>query len=177
MIATGELIVALEHRLFALIEKSVVQHLSRCLYFCHSFRMGNEIDSDAISGLWSGQYWLGENDKVGVYFSAWLTVEDGRLQGTTLEPTLYGLNSEKQENSASIRGHISPDEVVFLKTYDGVDHEPGYYEGELSDCGQQILGRWYFGWPDETSGRFELTLKGTQASLGMKTPAWEQSTD
>jgi len=139
--------------------------------------MGNEIDPDALSGLWSGQYWLGENDSIGIRFSAWITVENGRIHGTTLEPRLFSSDDDLGENSASIRGHISPEEVVFLKSYDGVDHEPGYYEGELSECGQHILGRWYFGWPDETSGRFEMSLKSTQSVPGSKTAAWEKSID
>lgn len=125
---------------------------------CHKVGMGIENNFDALSGYWSGQYWLGEQDREGVRFSAWLTIEHGRLQGSTLEPSLFDI-CENKENEASLRGHISPDEVVFLKTYKGVDHEPGYYEGELSDCRQHILGRWYFGWPDEVSGRFEMTLK------------------
>ena len=29
--------------------------------------------------------------------------------------------------------------------------------------GDQIIGRWYFGWPDEASGAFELSLKSARA--------------
>ena len=137
--------------------------------------MGIEFDPKALSGIWSGRYWLGENDVVGVQFSAWLTIENGRLQGTTLEPSLFEI-CENKENTATIRGHVSPDEVVFLKNYDGVDHEPGYYEGELSDCGSKILGRWYFGWPDESSGRFEMTLKSAQVAESTEAPSWARST-
>lgn len=137
--------------------------------------MGIELDPKALSGIWSGRYWLGENDVVGVQFSAWLTIENGRLQGTTLEPSLFEI-CENKENTATIRGHVSPDEVVFLKNYDGVDHEPGYYEGELSDCGSKILGRWYFGWPDECSGRFEMTLKSAQVAESAEAPSWARST-
>ena len=136
--------------------------------------MGIELDPKALSGIWSGRYWLGENDVVGVQFSAWLTIENGRLQGTTLEPSLFEI-CENKENTATIRGHVSPDEVVFLKNYDGVDHEPGYYEGELSDCGSKILGRWYFGWPDESSGRFEMTLKSAQVAESTEAPSWARS--
>lgn len=128
--------------------------------------MGKEFDFESLSGVWSGRYWLGEGDKDGVCFSAWVTIENGRLRGSTLEPSLFDV-CENEENEASIHGHVSEDEVVFLKTYKGVDHEPGYYEGELSDCGRQILGRWYFGWPDEVSGRFSMELK----TAGKNTPA------
>lgn len=136
--------------------------------------MGIETDFDTLSGYWSGQYWLGENDADGVRFSAWLTIEQGRLKGSTLEPSLFDI-CENKENEATLRGHVSPDEVVFLKTYKGVDHEPGYYEGELSDCGQHILGRWYFGWPDEVSGRFEMTLKSASKPPVDVRRAWAQS--
>jgi len=136
--------------------------------------MGIELVPNALNGIWSGRYWLGEHDRVGVQFSAWLTVENGRLQGTTLEPSLYEI-CENKENTASLRGHVSPDEIVFLKSYDGVEHEPGYYEGELSDCGQKILGRWYFGWPDERSGRFENTLKSATVAPGTDAPLWARS--
>ena len=136
--------------------------------------MGIDIDSEALSGVWSGQYWLGDNDVTGVRFSAWVSIENGRLQGSTLEPCLYEIG-DKQENTATIRGHINLDEVVFLKTYDGVDHEPGYYEGELSECGQKIIGRWYFGWPDELSGRFEMTIRSSGAAIGAQTTQWAKS--
>lgn len=136
--------------------------------------MGIERNFDALSGYWSGQYWLGEDDGVAVRFSAWLTIEHGRLTGSTLEPSLFEICKNK-ENEATLRGHISPDEVVFLKTYKGVDHEPGYYEGELSECGRHILGRWYFGWPDEVSGRFEMTLKNASKTVPDVFPASAKS--
>ena len=134
--------------------------------------MGTGFDSDALSGVWSGHYWLGEDDPNGVHFSAWVNVENGRLQGSILEPSLFEI-CENKENEATIRGHVSEDEFVFLKSYKGVDHEPAYYEGELSECGQQIIGRWYFGWPDEASGRFSMSLKSARKDkvLGAPTPA------
>ncbi|MEO1554020.1 MAG: hypothetical protein AAFR82_08790 [Pseudomonadota bacterium] len=136
--------------------------------------MGIEHKFDALSGYWSGQYWLGEHDREGIRFSAWLRIEHGRLNGSTLEPSLFEICNNR-ENEATIRGHVSADEVVFLKTYKGVDHEPGYYEGELSECGQRILGRWYFGWPDEVSGRFEMTLKSASNTKADVQQDWAQS--
>lgn len=133
--------------------------------------MGIEIDFDALSGIWSGQYWLGEADPYGVHFSAWVSVENGRLTGSILEPSFFGLG-ERTENEANIRGHVSEEEFVFLKTYKDTDHEPAYYEGELSECGQKILGRWYFGWPDETTGRFAMSLKSATKD---KTPNLQKS--
>lgn len=132
--------------------------------------MGTKTDFDALSGIWSGQYWLG--DAYGVHFSAWVAVENGRLKGSILEPSFFG-RSDKTENESVIRGHVSEEEFVFLKTYKDVDHEPAYYEGELSECGQQIVGRWYFGWPDESSGRFSMNLKSVKKNktLGVFTPA------
>ena len=136
--------------------------------------MGIAHKFDALSGYWSGRYWLNETDKTGVRFSAWLSIENDRLTGSTLEPSLFDF-SEQKENEATLRGHISPDEVVFLKTYKGVDHEPGYYEGELSACGQHILGRWYFGWPDEVSGRFEMSFKSASTAPSVDRAHWAKT--
>ncbi len=129
--------------------------------------MGIVTNFDTLSGIWSGQYWLGDSDPYSVHFSAWVSVENGRLSGSILEPSFFG-RGEQTENEASIRGHVSADEFVFLKSYKDVDHEPAYYEGELSECGQKILGRWYFGWPDEASGRFVMSLKSATKD---KTPS------
>ncbi|NQY12256.1 MAG: hypothetical protein HRT81_00145 [Henriciella sp.] len=134
--------------------------------------MGIIRSSHTLSGVWSGRYWVSETDTEGVQFSAWLSLENGSLTGSILEPSLFGL-CEHTENESTIRGHVTDDEVVFLKTYKGVDHEPGYYEGELSECRQRILGRWYFGWPDEMSGRFEMTLKS--ANNAAATPPSESA--
>lgn len=138
--------------------------------------MGILRNSQALSGVWSGQYWLGESDPQGVRFSAWMTIEDGRLRGAILEPSLFEF-CENRENEATIRGHVADEEVVFLKSYKGIDHEPGYYEGELSECGQQIIGRWYFGWPDEATGRFEMTLKSANTALNGVAQATVGSSD
>lgn len=132
--------------------------------------MGIEFDSDALSGVWSGHYWLGADDPYGVHFSAWVSVENGRLKGSILEPSFFGLG-ENTENESTIRGHVSEDEFVFLKSYNGVDHEPAYYEGELSECGRRIIGRWYFGWPDEASGRFSMSLKSASSVKMIDTTA------
>ena len=136
--------------------------------------MGIEFDSDALSGVWSGHYWLGADEPYKVHFSAWVSVENGRLKGSILEPSLFGLG-ETRENEATIRGHVTEDEFVFLKSYKGVDHEPAYYEGELSPCGQKIIGRWYFGWPDEASGRFSMSLKSASRAHEMDITSPAQS--
>ena len=158
------------------IVKPAYRVLPDALQFCHNTDMGIECDFGALSGYWSGQYWLGEDDTDGVRFSACLTIENGRLTGSTLEPSLLGLGKNK-ENEATLRGHVSPEEVIFLKTYKGVDHEPGYYEGELSECGRHILGRWYFGWPDEVSGRFEMTLNTASKTVQGDHPASAKTTE
>lgn len=157
-----------------IIVKFAAGDLSPRLIFCHKADMGIVRNTHALSGVWSGRYWVSETDQEGVQFSAWLMLEDGRLTGSILEPSLFGL-VEHTENEASLRGHVTEDEVVFLKTYKGVDHEPGYYEGELSECGQHIIGRWYFGWPDEASGRFEMKLKSASKTPIATAPEWAQS--
>lgn len=115
-----------------------------------------------ISGVWSGCFWRGPDASDKVLFSAWLHTSDGKLHGSTLEPNAL-FEHLGDELDASLRGHINKSEIVFLKTYHGVDTEPAYCEGELSDDGKRIVGTWYFGWPDEMSGKFEMSREGTRA--------------
>lgn len=122
--------------------------------------MGIDLDADTENSLWLGHYWLGDH---AIAFSAWITIVKGRLTGTTLEPVIFDCTQDREDRQAAIRGHATPEEVTFLKQYSGFDHEPAYYEGELSQDGDQIIGRWYFGWPDEASGAFELSLKSARA--------------
>jgi len=75
-----------------------------------------------------------------------------------LEPNTFVLD-DLEELESELRGHIAETEVVFLKTYRTSVHEPVYFEGEMTDQGRKIIGRWYYGWPDEISGRFEMTRK------------------
>ncbi len=124
--------------------------------------MGFDLETDSENSLWSGHYWLGDH---AVPFSAWITIINGRLTGTTLEPVPFECGQDGDDLQAAIRGHASPEEIAFLKQYTSFEHEPAYYEGELSDEGDQILGRWFFGWPDEVSGAFELSLKSARAPV------------
>ena len=124
--------------------------------------MGIDLESDTENSLWSGHYWLGDH---AVPFSAWLTIINGRLTGTTLEPSAFCPSEDRDDLQAAIRGHATPEEVTFLKQYSAFEHEEAaYYEGELNQDGDQIIGRWYFGWPDEASGAFELTLKNARVT-------------
>ena len=117
--------------------------------------MGMKQDTCEISGVWSGRYDRDQDDSEGVRFSAWLNISNGRLSGSTLEPNTF-VPDQGEELDATLRGHVNGTEVVFLKSYHGVDQEPVYYEGEIVDDGSRIVGKWYFGWPDELSGTFEL---------------------
>ena len=73
--------------------------------------------------------------------------------GSTLEPNRWALIPDEQFD-ASIRGHVADREIAFLKSYCAFEHEPVYFEGEISDDGRKIVGTWYFGWPNEWSGPF-----------------------
>ena len=105
--------------------------------------------------VWTGRYWLKDRGREGVPFSVWLNVKDGKLSGSTLEPNAFAL-IQNEELDATIRGHITDEEVVFLKSYRSFEHEPVYFEGELSEDGREVVGKWYFGWPNEWSGPFEM---------------------
>ena len=125
--------------------------------------MGIDLESDTENSLWSGHYWLGDH---AVPFSAWITIINGRLTGSTLEPSAFSCAQDPGDLQAAIRGYATPDEVTFLKQYSAFEHdEAAYYEGELNATGDQIMGRWYFGWPDEASGAFELSLKSARATV------------
>ena len=115
-----------------------------------------KMSTDGLGGVWSGRFWFDANTQKSVPFSAWITVSSDRVSGSTLERNTF-VKNDRCELDASIRGHLSENEIVFLKAYKSVDQEPVYYEGEISDDGRSILGRWYFDWPDEKSGVFEMS--------------------
>lgn len=126
--------------------------------------MGIETDHLNNDSVWTGRYWLKDEDRKGVPFSVWMSVKNGKLTGSTLEPNAFAL-IEQEELDASIRGHIADDEVVFLKTYKAFEHEPVYFEGELSEDGHSVVGKWYFGWPNEWSGPFEMKRGPTDTAI------------
>lgn len=121
--------------------------------------MGIASDTCIIDGVWSGRFSRDQDTADAVPYSAWLNITNGRLAGSMLEPNSFaeGLG---EELDATLRGHVDGTEVIFLKTYQGVDQEPIYYEGEVVDDGNRIVGRWYFGWPDEITGTFEMSRDG-----------------
>lgn len=114
--------------------------------------------------VWTGRYWLKDQNREGVPFSIWMRVIDGKLTGTSLEPNTWAL-IDNEELDATLSGHVADEEIVFLKTYTAFEHEPVYFEGELSDDGRRVVGKWYFGWPHEWSGPFEMTCSAADASV------------
>lgn len=119
-------------------------------------------DTREISGVWTGKLQRDDDESTDISFSAWLNERDGRLSGSTLEPNTF-VEGQGDELDAVLRGHIDQQDVVFIKSYNGVDQEPVYFEGEIVDQGRRIIGKWYFGWPDEIVGSFEMSRDG-QAS-------------
>lgn len=117
--------------------------------------MGMKRDLFEVSGVWTGRFDYGDGALKSGPFSAWLRAEAGRVTGSMLEPNKL-FKDHGDELDASLRGHVHDEELVFLKTYHGVDEEPIYCEGTILDDGLRIAGRWYFGWPDEQTGTFEM---------------------
>ena len=111
--------------------------------------------SYALSGVWSGRFDHDNADRAETVISAWINVSTDRLSGSTLEPNTF-VDTEEYELDALLRGHVSGDELVFLKTFQGVDQEPIYCEGTIEEDGDRIVGQWYYGWPDERTGTFEM---------------------
>ena len=134
--------------------------------------MGSNSESSDHSTVWTGRQWLADGKAEGVPFSAWLSLSEGRITGSWLEPNAFVLD-DLEELEADIRGHIDDTEIVFLKTYRTSVHEPVYFEGELDSTGRKIVGRWYFGWPDEVTGTFEMTRRtqGARAEYQQGRPA------
>lgn len=128
--------------------------------------MGIETDHLKSDSVWTGRFWLKPDDREGVPFSVWMTVKHGKLTGSTLEPNAFDC-TEQEELDASIRGHVADDEVVFLKYYKAFEQEPVYFEGELSKDGRKVVGKWYFGWPDEQSGAFEMKRDAADATTSV----------
>jgi len=115
-----------------------------------------------MSGVWSGRFRFDERDDEDTKFSAWLTVADGRMTGSMLEPNTFA-KIEATELDAQLRGHVDDDEMVFLKTYQGLDLESIYCEGKIVERGRKIVGKWYFSWPNEISGTFEMNREPADA--------------
>ena len=118
--------------------------------------MGIVCNSCLLNGVWSGHFRHDADDREGTAFSAWLTILDNRITGTTLEPNTFA-DQEIEELNADLRGHVDGEDIIFLKTYQGVDQEPVYCEGTITDQGRTIVGKWYFNWPNELSGTFEMS--------------------
>jgi len=125
--------------------------------------MGSNQTSSDHSTVWTGRVWLADGTGEGVPFSAWLTISDGKISGSMLEPNAFVLD-DLDELEADIRGHVDETEIVFLKTYRTSVREPVYFEGQMDATGRRIVGRWYFGWPDEVTGVFEMTHKSQDES-------------
>jgi hypothetical protein len=130
---------------------------------CHIKRMGTFDTSSLINSVWAGRFEYDRAGRGGVAFSAWLTIADGRISGSMLEPnTLVGADGEELE--AQLRGHVDDQLVEFLKTYRDLDQEPVYCEGKIAEQGRKIVGKWYHGWPEEVSGTFELHRQSAKAA-------------
>lgn len=124
--------------------------------------MGTKDSPCALSGVWSGRFIHDDPCQDGAAFSAWLSIASDRITGSTLEPNTFA-PGDLEELDALLRGHVHDDEVVLLKTYQGLDQEPVYCEGKITDNGHRIVGRWYFSWPDEISGTFEMSRQIAKA--------------
>lgn len=154
---------------FALIRPDGRFYLPGTHFFWHIEEMGMISIQSEISGVWSGRFWLDSEKSDDIPFSAWLNSCDGRVSGSTLEPKSF-VSDEMEELDASVRGHQDGEELILLKTYHGLKQEPIYCEGEIVDEGVRIVGRWYFGWPNEVTGAFEM-LRDISAATASKTEA------
>ena len=126
--------------------------------------MGIDCTSCPLNGVWSGCFYYDTDGQEGVTFSAWLTLCNGRISGSSLEPNTF-LSEDRDELDSKLDGHVDEQEIVFLKTYHGIDQEPVYCEGTICDKGEKISGKWYFNWPNEVTGTFEMERKLAKAPV------------
>lgn len=120
--------------------------------------MGIGYKSCSLDGVWSGCFYFDETAQEGVTFSAWITLTNGRITGSSLEPNTF-VDQDRDELEANLSGHLDGEEIIFLKSYHGLDQEPVYCEGSVCPEGEKISGKWYFNWPQEISGTFEMERK------------------
>jgi hypothetical protein len=97
-----------------------------------------------VSGRWSGEYqYLSGGRLTKAPFDATIEVANGRLVGTTSEPSTYG-DPSSPNVEAVLAGEVrATREIVFLKAYSrGVVEHSVLYTGALSADGSEIAGRW-----------------------------------
>jgi len=122
-----------------------------------------------LSGLWGGMYWYPDSVVEPVSFSAWLSVIDGVLTGTTLEPNTFLLNGP-EELGAKLTGSASVTRVQFSKAYPDVEQPPVIYSGAPSEDGNKISGSWRFRDLGYYSGGFEMTRTTAKSERMIKIP-------
>lgn len=107
-----------------------------------------------LSGVWHGQY-SDTQLRQHASFVATLVEQRGRFSGDTEETGALG-EAKGHMLTATVDGRRDGVQLSFLKLYDGDfdAYDCVRYEGEVSDDGSEILGRWIV--PDGPSGEFMM---------------------
>lgn len=107
-----------------------------------------------LSGVWHGQFSY-PREQQPASFVATLIERDGLFDGDTEEVGAVG-DAKGQTLTATLQGRRTGLQLTFLKLYDGAfeAYDTVQYEGEVSDDGSEILGRWSI--PGAIAGDFMM---------------------
>ena len=115
-----------------------------------------------LSGVWHGQFSYAHGQQP-ASFVASLNERDGLFDGDTEEVGAVG-EAAGRTLTATLQGRRTGLRLTFLKLYDGAfdGYDAVQYEGEVSDDGSEILGRWSI--VGDASGDF-MMIRASSAPL------------
>ncbi|MGA0599507.1 hypothetical protein ACO2Q3_02235 [Caulobacter sp. KR2-114] len=118
-----------------------------------------------LSGVWHGQFSYPRAGRDPVSFVATLDERAGAVVGDCEEVGAVA-EAKGQTLTATLQGRRSDRELTFLKLYDGDNsrYDTVQYEGEVSEDGSEIVGRWTV--PGSWSGDF-MMIRASNAPLAL----------
>ncbi len=115
-----------------------------------------------LSGVWHGQFSYPRAQQPAAFVAS-LIERNGLFDGDTEEVGAVG-DARGRTLTATLQGRRTGLAITFLKLYDGdiAGYDTVQYEGEVSDDGSEILGRWSI--PGAWSGDF-MMIRASSAPL------------
>jgi hypothetical protein len=120
-----------------------------------------------LTGQWQGQYSYSDRTKSPVPFSATLNDNGAWLDGLVEETGTAG-DAKGLVIGATIQGRRSGHSVTWIKLYHRTFrlYDSVQYNGEVSQDGQEIEGRWQIG--TRAFGRFMMVRQAGKAAAHIK---------
>jgi len=118
-----------------------------------------------LSGVWHGQFSYPRAGRDPVAFVATLDERGGLVLGDCEEVGAVA-EAKGQTLTATLQGRRTERAITFLKLYDGAfsRYDSVQYEGEVSEDGAEIAGRWTV--PGSWSGDF-MMIRASNAPLAL----------